>query len=130
RLQTWAPNSQINLSGPGRIDILPPAHTNEILADGWVPTADGQLTRDVTLHVWFNRIDKQITGTATLRAADTADNHAIQDLVADLQGALEQGNYVDQDGKPYTTFADDPSTPESDPDLRMKLYDGKLLFTS
>src|SRR5205823_10927708 len=92
--------------------------------------ADGKLTLDAALHLWLNRIEKQITGTATVHAADTANTTAIQDMLAQVQRALENGSYVDQHGNPYTAFADDPATPGIDADMRVKLYDGKLLFTS
>ncbi|MEX0819283.1 MAG: hypothetical protein WD070_06810, partial [Pirellulaceae bacterium] len=130
QISTWAESSQINLHGPGRIDVLAPAHTNELLAQGWIPSSTGQLDSDVTLVVSYNRIDRQISGTVTLNSADTANNSSIEDLLEDIQNALESGVYVDQQGLPYLDFADDPDTASIDPDMRIKLRDGKLLFTS
>ncbi|BDI15149.1 hypothetical protein ANSO36C_09510 [Nostoc cf. commune SO-36] len=55
QISTWGKDSQINLNAPGRIDILAPAHTNEIEAAGFYEFATGVVSQDVTLKL---RLDK------------------------------------------------------------------------
>ena len=138
RLLTLRESSQINLNAPGEVVIQPPGHTNEINAQGFTVSSTGQLTHDVMLAITVDRVDFVYSGTATLLAADTADNTSIADLVADVQAALAAGTYTitaandpTRIGDAFIEFADDPSTVGIvDPDLKIKLRNGKLLFTS
>ena len=138
RLYTLEENSQINLNAPGEIVIQAPGHINEIEAQGFTVSSLGQLTADVVLAITVDRVDFTYAGTASLTAAATADNSGIADLVADLQAALEAGNYTiatsndpGDVGNSFTEFPDDPSTTGLvDPDITIKLRNGKLLLTS
>ncbi|NJS15882.1 MAG: hypothetical protein HC787_00370, partial [Nostocaceae cyanobacterium CSU_2_110] len=57
QISTWRENSQINLNAPGRIDILAPAHTNEIEASGFYELATGVVSKDVTLKLRLDKVD-------------------------------------------------------------------------
>jgi hypothetical protein len=137
QLETWLENSTINLNAPGRIDVLAPAHTNEILAKAWPYAANGVLPQDVTLDLVLDKVSYDISATVTLSAADTADNTSINDLLKDIQAALEAADWKitrsDVDtytvGDSYTDFADDPSSALVDPDMKVKLRDGRLILT-
>ncbi|MEW6158684.1 MAG: hypothetical protein AB1813_14765, partial [Verrucomicrobiota bacterium] len=138
QLLTLLPNSQINLNAPGRLDILAPAHTNQIEPLGWIGNANGRLSSDVALDLYIDKVDFAVQGRALLSAAATADNQGIADLVTDLQVALEAAalsivsstNPNRQVGAAYTELADDPASAGIvDPDLKIKLKNGKLLFT-
>lgn len=137
QLETWLENSTINLNAPGRIDVLAPAHTNEILAQAWPYAANGVLPQDVTLDLVLDKVSYDISATVTLSAADTADNTSINDLLKDIQAALEAADWKitrsDVDaytvGDSYTDFADDPSSALVDPDMKVKLRDGRLILT-
>ncbi|MGD8418835.1 MAG: hypothetical protein PVJ78_00250, partial [Gammaproteobacteria bacterium] len=131
-VETWAADSSINLNAPGRVDILAPAHAQEILADGFAPTADGKLPAgtDVTLNIVVDLVDSQIRASVSLPASETADNTEIAHLVGDLQAALENASWTEVgSGDDFTDFASDPDLGGL-PVMQMKLRDGKLLFTS
>ncbi|TWW12268.1 hypothetical protein E3A20_02360, partial [Planctomyces bekefii] len=139
RLLTLRPNSQINLNAPGAIVIMAPGHINEISAQGFTVSSQGRLTADVTLSIVVDRVDFKYAGTATITAADTANNTGIADLVADLQLALETGSYTITEsnnlsrtvGEAFNELADDPETLGfTDPDIKVKLRNGQLLLTS
>jgi hypothetical protein len=141
RLITLRDNSQINLNAPGEVVIQPPGHINEISAQGFTVSSFGRLTEDITLDITVDRVDFVYSGTATLTAAATADNASIADLVADLQAALEAGDYTitssNNDSRSVgdtfagSEFADDPATNGIvDPDVKIKLRNGILLLTS
>lgn len=139
RLQTLRPNSEINLNSAGAVNILPPGHLNEVEAQGFMVTADGKLTHDVTLHVTINKVDFQYSGTATITVAQAANNTGIADLRSDIQAALEAGTYTvvssnNADhpvGSAFTHLANDPTTVGLvDPDMQVKLRNGKFVFTS
>lgn len=138
RLLTLRENSQINLNAPGELVIQPPGHINEISAQGFTVSSFGRLTDDVTLAITVDRVDFTYSGTATLLAEDTADNASIADLVAGLQNALENGQYTittandpTRVGDTFTDLGDDPATAGIvDPDVKIKLRSGMLLFTS
>ncbi|MDA1272780.1 MAG: hypothetical protein O2960_01835, partial [Verrucomicrobia bacterium] len=137
RLVTARPDSRINLNAPGRVDILAPAHTNEIEPAGFIATADGKLAADVRIDFFVNKVDFEYAGSVTVPAAATADNDNVADLVEDIEAAIAAASYTVTRsdnasfsvGDPYLNVADDPSTPGVDPDLDMKLKNGKLLFT-
>ena len=67
QMSTWRPDSQINLNAPGPVRILAPAHAQQIKADAFIVTADGQLTGDVTLDV--------CAGQGRFRDRGTGDGH-------------------------------------------------------
>ena len=139
RVNTWSENSTIDLNGIGRIDVLAPAYTNEILSDGWIETADGKLADSVTLAVWLDKVDTKISAQVTLDFHTTLDNDGIEDLMADIRRAIGNAVWIDQDNRLYEGFAapvdgtgdelgEEPFT--SNADLDVKLYNGKLLFVS
>ena len=138
RLRTLRPDGFINLNAPGEVVIQAPAHINEIMASGFIHTNDGKLTSDIVLPISVNRVDFSYRGNVTISAADTADNTGIADLVSDLQAALSNATYTVfnsqnanyPDGSTFTEVTDDPSTPSVDPDLQVKLRDGKLVLTA
>ena len=138
RLVTHRADSAINLNAPGRVDILPPGHTQEIQAQGFMATADGVLANDVVLNVFVDKVDFDIEGLVRIFATDTADNNNVSDLLEDIQTAIENAVYtVTRSDNPnvlvgstYNDIADDPSTSQTDPDLQMKLRNGHFLFTS
>ncbi|WP_031484953.1 calcium-binding protein [Maridesulfovibrio frigidus] len=138
QLETWMENSTINLNAPGRIDVLAPGHTNEILADAWPYNAAGTLPHDVTLDIVLDKVSHDITASVTISAADTADNTSLNDLMADVTAALEAATWTVTRsdvpefvvGDTYADFADDPTTgAQVDPDMELKLRDGRLNFT-
>jgi len=88
-LTTWMENSTINLNAPGALQILAPAHTNEILSQGWPVNAAGNLTQDVTLDIFINKVSYEIASSVTLTVAAAADNTSVNDLLTDVQAALE-----------------------------------------
>jgi len=130
-VSTWQPNSTINLDAPGDIDILAPAATNEIEADGFIERADGRLAHDVTLDVWLDKVDFEVQTQVTVTAADAADNTGIADLMEDLQTALNTAEFtVTQSdnaehpvGSTYT-FDD----PDDNPDIEVKLRNSRFLL--
>lgn len=129
RLETWRQNSQINLNAPGRVDILAPAHTNEIKATGFVQRANGQLSNDVSLKIRINKVDFEVEATVTVKASDTADNETIENLMADLQTAINTANWkvLRSNNASYTVGSNyTPST--TDPDLKVKLNSGNFLL--
>jgi len=71
-----ADDSRINLHGPGRIDILAPAHTHEILHRAGCRPPMADCPSDVTLQVWMDKTDRQVTGEVTISAAVTSDNNS------------------------------------------------------
>ncbi|MBV5330735.1 MAG: LEPR-XLL domain-containing protein, partial [Chlorobium sp.] len=138
-LSTWMENSTINLNAPGRVDVLAPAHTNEVLSQGWPIDAAGKLSEDLSLAIAIDKVSHTISATVSLTVADTADNTSVNDLLTDLQAALVGGTWTVSNanlasplanGDIYTHFADDQSTVgQIDPDLQMKLREGRLNFT-
>ncbi|NVK17780.1 MAG: LEPR-XLL domain-containing protein [Methylocystaceae bacterium] len=137
-LKTWQENSEINLNGAGRVDVLAPAHTNEVEAQGWPVNANGQLTEDVTLDLVVDKGTYEISASVTMSVADTAANENINDLMTSLQVALEGANWIVTQsdtadyvvGESYGDFADNPDTADDvDPDLQVKLRNGHLNLT-
>jgi hypothetical protein len=138
-LSTWMEHSTINLNAPGRVDILAPAHTNEILSQGWPVNANGQLSEELSLAIAIDKVNHTISATVNLTVAATADNTSVDDLLIDLQAALEAATWTVSNanaasplhnGDIYTHFADDQTTVgQVDPDLQMKLREGRLNFT-
>lgn len=134
QLTTWKENSTINLNSPGRIDVLAPADTNEIIAEAWPLAADGKLPHDVTLDLVLDKISYDISAQVTIKAADTADNTKINDLMADIEAALYGAEWTITrsdvpefvEGELYTGVANDPDTVQDDPDIKVKLLDGRL----
>lgn len=62
RVLTLRPNSQINLNSPGTVEIMSPGHVQEIESAGFIVTADGRLTGDMTLNVTVNRRINPLNG--------------------------------------------------------------------
>jgi len=138
QLSTWRPYGEIRMTGAGPIELQAAAHTYELLADSWIITGDGRLTHNVILSITVDHLDFEYAGTATITAESTADNLSIDDLLLDIQAALENGVYTvtsssSQDYPAqslFTDFADDPVTEnKTDPDMIIKLRDSKLLLT-
>ncbi|MAF64666.1 MAG: hypothetical protein CMJ84_03260, partial [Planctomycetes bacterium] len=129
-MTTWRPDSAINVLGTGDIDILAPAHTNEIEADGFIATADGKLSGDVTLDIWLDKVDFEIAGQVTVTAAGAAGNTGIEDLVTQLQTALNTFEFTvtqsDNTAHPVdsTYTFDDPENP----DIEVKLRSGRFML--
>jgi len=132
-LSTWRDGSSINLNAPGPVLINPLSNANEIAAQGWRDNEDGVLGQDVTLRVTLDKVSFQAVADVTVTAAATADNQAIQDLVADLQAALDAAQFTvtastDQAvavGDSYTT-----EDPENDPDFAVKILEGRVILGS
>ena len=131
QMSTWRPGSQINLNAPGPVLLLAPAHTQEIKADDFIVTADGKLGSDVQLTVWLDKVDFEVEAAVTVTAAATAGNTGIEDLMADLQAALDGANWVvtQSDNASHPTGSGYQSDPD-DRDFQVKLYDSKLLLAS
>ncbi|MGB7325621.1 MAG: hypothetical protein WBD31_12175 [Rubripirellula sp.] len=131
QLTTLRQNSHIEIDAPGAINILAPAHTNEIFADGFIATADGKLTDDVTLSLWIDKVDFEVSGEVTITAAATADNESIADLVADVQAALEAHVYqvTQSDNINHVLGSNYTFDDLVNPDVEVKLRDGRLNLT-
>ena len=138
-LETSQINSEIKLDGIGPIELLAASHNWEIVADSWAVTQDGKLTEDVTLFIEIDRGDFVYSGTALITVAAAAENEDLNDLLDDIQAALEAGNYTIIEssnvayavGSEFTEFADDPSSVSVvDPDMIARLRDGKVVLTS
>ena len=129
QLSTWKENSTINLNAPGRIDILAPAHTNEIQAQGFIPMANGQLNQDVTLKLWLNKVDFEIEATIVLPASLTANNTKVEDLMADLQTLLDTSSWkVTRSNNANRAVGSSYVANASDRDLEVKLRNGHFMF--
>ncbi|MCY2990309.1 MAG: hypothetical protein NTY19_20895, partial [Planctomycetota bacterium] len=131
QMSTWRPGSQINLNAPGPVSLLAPAHTQEIKADGFIVTADGVLSDDVTFDVWLDKVDFEVTASVKITKAATAGNTGIENLMGDLQAALDSAAWIvtqsDNTDHPVgSTYPTDPT----DRDFTVKLHDSKLLLTS
>lgn len=131
QLRTWRPNSQILLNAPGPLSILAPAHLKEIAAANFIQTANGRLSSDVTLNLKLDRVAFIAEAAVTITAAQAADNLAIEDLMADLQTAIDSASWT----VVSSTTADHPvgsnwSSDPADPDFDVKLRDSRLLLTS
>jgi hypothetical protein len=129
RLETWQQNSQINLNAPGQVDILAPAHTNEIVAGGFVQRSNGRIDRDVTLKLWMNKVGFEVEANVTLNASATADNKTVEDLMRDLQQSLDTAAWtVVRSTNPNHPVGSSYSSSVSDPDLKVKLHNGQFLL--
>ncbi|MFN5898358.1 MAG: hypothetical protein ACK48Y_12585, partial [Planctomyces sp.] len=130
QLSTWKPNSQINLNAPGPVTILAPAHTQELRADGFIATADGRLESDVELHLWLSRVDFDVTASVVIPAAATASNSSIQDLVADIQQALNATDWtvVRSDNSEYPLGSVYHFNAQN-PDLTASVIDSRVALT-
>ncbi len=131
QLKTWMENSQILLNAPGSVEILAPAHTNEIVSQGWPVNASGNLTGDVTLDIDMDMVSHTISASVTIAAADTADNTSVNDFLTDIQTALDNATWTVSnansgapynDGDTYTDFA-------ANSDMTVKLFEGRINFT-
>ena len=128
-LATWRPESIINLNASGPISILAPAYINELFAGGFIESATGRLTADVTLDILLDRVDFTARGQVTIAREDTADNTGISDLLADIQNALDSHEYIvvesDTGDHPvdstYSWSADDQ-------DIEVSLKDSRFLL--
>ncbi|MFM8478827.1 MAG: hypothetical protein ACKOEO_23830, partial [Planctomycetaceae bacterium] len=131
QMSTWRPDSQINLNAPGPITILAPAYAHQIVADAFPARADGKLTSSVTLNLWVDRIDFEIEASVTIESSATADNTAIQDLLADIQKAINEAEWTvthsDNSSHPLgSTWPPDPN----DPDLVASLRNSQITLRS
>ncbi|MFN7866205.1 MAG: hypothetical protein ACK5TX_02260, partial [Planctomyces sp.] len=131
QMSTWRPDSQINLNAPGPITILAPAYAHQIVADAFPARADGKLTSTVTLNLWVDKIDFEIEAAVTIPASVTADNTAIQDLLADIQKAINEAQWTvtqsDNSSHPTgSTWTPDPD----DPDLVASLRNSQITLRS
>ena len=131
QLETWRENSQINLDAPGRIDILAPAHTNEIEAAGFYELATGVVSQDITLKLRIDKVNFVMEATVTLPKSVTTNNTNIVDLINDLNNTIKaatwtvvntQDSTVNPIGSTYTGF--------DQYDMTVKLRDGRLMLTS
>ncbi len=121
----------INVNAPGGIDILAPTHDQELEPANWPEFATGRLSQDVVLDVAVTRGTVTYRGSVTVAAAGTATNASVLDLLADVQAALAAATYTvtastDVNHPVGSTYPTDPS----DPDIKVKLRDSKLLLTS
>jgi hypothetical protein len=131
QLITSRPGSAVNLNAPGRVDIMAPEYAHEIVAQGWIKTADGILTSDVTLDLSIDLVDFQVRGAVTVSRTATLDNTSIEKLMADVRAALAakaftvvaSNNAGHAVGSSYT-FA------SGDPDVHVELRDGRLVLAS
>ena len=131
QMSTWQPDSQINLNAPGPIAILAPAFSHQIVADGFPVTADGHLNSDIRLDLWVDKIDFEVQAEVRITAASTADNTAIQDLLADIQKALNEAEWTvthsDNTDHPLgSLWTPDPA----DPDLVVSLRNSQVTLRS
>ncbi|MFO0537022.1 MAG: hypothetical protein ACK524_20300, partial [Planctomyces sp.] len=131
QLSTWRPNSEINLNAPGKISILAPAYTQEIRAEGFIATANGRLDQNVVLSLWLSKVDFDIAAQVTIPAATTSTNTSIQDLLADIQGALNAATWkvVRTDNSSYPLNSD-YTFDGAAPDLVPQLADSRIVLTS
>ncbi|MFM7863468.1 MAG: hypothetical protein ACKPHU_04595, partial [Planctomycetaceae bacterium] len=131
QMSTSRPDSQINLNAPGPITILAPAYAHQIVADAFPARADGKLTSTVTLKLWLDKIDFEIEASVTVSPAATADNTAVQDLLADIQKAINEAQWSvthsDNLSHPVgSTWTPDPN----DPDLVAALRNSQITLRS
>ncbi|MDA1276506.1 MAG: hypothetical protein O2960_21015, partial [Verrucomicrobia bacterium] len=129
RLITSRPNSTINLNAPGPLDILAPEYSDEVEAQGWITTADGRLSDDVTLDLFLDLVDFEVRGSVDVFSIDTEDNSRIGDLMVDLRSALAatQFRVTQSDNADHpvaTTFSLDGTNPE----INVELRDGRLVL--
>jgi hypothetical protein len=94
QISTWRPGSEIRVNGPGKITLLAPEFAEEIKADSFIATANGRLASDVKLHLWLDKIGWEITSTVTIPASSTSTNTSIQDLMADIQNAINAAQWT------------------------------------
>jgi hypothetical protein len=131
QLSTWRPNSEINLNAPGRISILAPPHSQEIRAEKFIQTANGRLAQDVRLSLWVSQVDFDIAAVVTIPASATSSNTSIQDLLSDVQAALNAATWTvvrseTADHPAGSSWSADPA----DPVLVPQLSDSRILLTS
>ncbi|MCP3911216.1 MAG: hypothetical protein GY713_09705, partial [Actinomycetia bacterium] len=137
QLSTWGDYSQINLNAPGQVDILAPAEEHEIEATSWVADDAGTLSGTTVLHLEVEHGDFTYVGSVPVTALTYTD---LGDLMDKLQAALEaftgyqitaSTNLNYTVGTSFDDFADDPNTTMvTDPDIRVKLRDGRLVLAS
>ncbi|MEY2727404.1 MAG: hypothetical protein RLZZ458_3271, partial [Planctomycetota bacterium] len=131
RISTWRPNSEVNLNAPGKISILAPAYTQEIRAEGFVATANGRLTQNVVLSLWLSKVDFDITAQVTIPAASTSTNTSVQDLLADIQAALNAATWkVVRTDNPAHALNSNYTFDSASPDLVPALADSRIALTS
>ncbi|MGV2341193.1 MAG UNVERIFIED_CONTAM: hypothetical protein LVR18_46800 [Planctomycetaceae bacterium] len=94
QISTWRPGSEIRVNGPGKITLLAPEFAQEIKADSFIATANGRLASDVKLQLWLDKIGWEITSTVTIPASSTSTNTSIQDLMADIQSAIDAAQWT------------------------------------
>jgi hypothetical protein len=132
QLSTWRPNSEINLNAPGRISILAPPHTQEIRAENFIQTANGRLAQDVRLSLWVSqRRLRYCRPWSPFAASATSSNTSIQDLLSDVQAALNAATWTvvrseTADHPAGSSWSADPA----DPVLVPQLADSRILLTS
>jgi Ca2+-binding RTX toxin-like protein len=131
QISTWRPSSEIRVNGPGRVSLLAPDHSQEIKADSFITTANGRLASDVTLNLWLDKIGWEITSSVKVLASSTTTNTSIQDLMADIQNAINSAQWA-------VTKSDNASHPVGSAyttsgavkDLEVSLSDSRLLLVS
>ncbi|HCP13894.1 MAG TPA: hypothetical protein DIT89_16290, partial [Planctomycetaceae bacterium] len=131
QISTWRPGSEVNLNAPGKISILAPAHTQEIRAEGFVATANGRLAQNVTLSLWLSKVDFDITAQVTIPAASTSSNTSVQDLLADIQVALNAATWkVVRTDTPAHALNSNYTFDSANPDLVPTLAESRIVLTS
>ncbi|NJL77788.1 MAG: hypothetical protein HC917_01020 [Richelia sp. SM2_1_7] len=131
QISTWRENSQINLNAPGRIDILAPAHTNEIEASGFYELATGVVSKDVTLKLRLDKVDFVIEADVTLPVSVTADNTQVAELMADLDRVIKEATWkVVSTQDANITSVGDTYSGFDDSDMKVKVREGRLMLTS
>ncbi|WP_375473913.1 DUF4347 domain-containing protein [uncultured Nostoc sp.] len=131
QISTWGKDSQINLNAPGRIDILAPAHTNEIEAAGFYEFATGVLSQDVTLKLRLDKVGYKIEATVTLPASATANNTQVGNLVADLNDAIKNATWKVVSSQDTTTRPIGSTYNGFDEfDMSVEIREGRLMLTS
>ncbi|MGI9133710.1 MAG: hypothetical protein ACR2I0_07175, partial [Rhodoferax sp.] len=138
-ITTTRQNSQVNLNGPGRVDLLAPGDVNELSFSAWPVSADGKLARDVTLVVRYDRVSFTVEAAVTIHASDTSTNTTLSDLTTDISNALAAANWkvMQSDGPPatpvlgkeYAGFATMPGYVAGEvADVRAKLREGHIVL--
>jgi len=131
-LKTWMKNSEINISSKGDTIITAPAWTEQIVAQDFSKYASGKITSDITLNLEVNLGTHTVQGLVTLKVSETNDNNNIQDLVADLQTAIDTTSFKVVKSPSGTPAIDSFKTINEDadyPEVQVRLLNGKLMLS-
>ncbi|MBT7081830.1 MAG: hypothetical protein HN929_10240, partial [Chloroflexi bacterium] len=128
-LQTWRPNSEINISAAGDIAILASAWEQEIEAAGFPETAFGKLSEDVSFKMEIDLGTCTVQGLISLNSSETANNLQTGDLQSDLQEAIKSAEFIVTQSDTGDPAVDSVKELEEAP-VNVRMIDGRLLLSS